>query len=83
MRTMTLTLNLIGAKIKIVESVNADLVGVEGKVVDETKNLVILEDGRKIIKEQVIFEVEKEGETFVIKGEEVQGLSYDRFKKSK
>lgn len=52
---------LIGKKIKITESKNKSLVGIKGTVVDETKNLIFVEEGkktRKIVKDQCVFDVE-------------------------
>lgn len=45
--------DLIGRNIEIVGSRNKSLVGVKGKVVDETKNLIILDNGKKILKSVV------------------------------
>ncbi len=52
---------LIGEKIKIIESKNKSLIGVEGVVIDETKNLLFIETKgkvKKIIKSQCTFDVE-------------------------
>jgi len=51
---------LIGKKIKIVESKNKSLSGIEGIVIDETRNTFTIENGvrKKIIKEQCIFEID-------------------------
>ncbi len=57
---------LIGNKIKITEAKNKSLVGIEGKVIDETKNLFIIEGKtknktkiRKIVKESIKFKILK------------------------
>jgi ribonuclease P protein subunit POP4 len=47
---------LIGRRIKIVESPNRQLVGISGKVVDETKNTLILRTkngDKRLIKKQI------------------------------
>ena len=52
---------LIGHKVKVVEAQNKSLLELEGRVVDETKNLFIIETNKgpkKIIKKQVKLKVE-------------------------
>lgn len=49
---------LIGKKIKIVESTQPDLVGLEGVVVDETFNMIFLKDRvtiKKIIRKTISY----------------------------
>ncbi len=41
---------LIGKQIEIVGSKNRSLIGIKAKVVDETKNLIILDNSKKILK---------------------------------
>ena len=51
---------LIGLSIKIVDSKNKTNIGLEGKVVDETKNLLIIKSKgkmKKILKKDVIIEI--------------------------
>ncbi len=40
--------NLIGKEIEIIESSNPQLVGAKGKVMDETKNMIIIKGKREI-----------------------------------
>lgn len=71
---------LIGKKIKIIESNNKSLVGVTGIVVDETKNMLSIErDGKelKIIKDQCVFEIDGKN----IHGREIAKRSEERIKK--
>ena len=68
---------LIGSYVKVVDSKNKTLVGLEGKVIDETKNTITLEDGKKIIKSHVIFEVDGE----IVEGKTIQKRPEDRIKK--
>ncbi len=53
---------LIGKIIKVVDSKNKSLAGVEGKVIDETKNTIKIigekNKGKKLIKAQVKIEVD-------------------------
>jgi ribonuclease P protein subunit POP4 len=49
---------LIGLKVKIAGSTNKAMIGTEGKVVDETRNTLILEvlgKDKKFVKEQCVF----------------------------
>lgn len=41
---------LIGKKIEVIDSKNKSLIGIIGEVVDETKNLIILYNGKKLLK---------------------------------
>ncbi len=55
---------LIGNKIKIVDAKNTSLKGIKGKVIDETKNLLVVETRKgikKLLKEQIKFRIENEG----------------------
>jgi ribonuclease P protein subunit POP4 len=36
---------LVGLRVKVVQSSNRELIGIEGRVVDETKKTITLEDG--------------------------------------
>lgn len=51
---------LIGKFIEVVEARNKSLIGLRGRVIDETKNLIILENGRRIQKQGVEIEVKRE-----------------------
>jgi len=71
---------LIGKKIKIIESKNKSLIGIEGYVVDETKNMLFIEsDGkiRKIVKDQCIFEIDGKR----IEGKDIAKRPEERIKK--
>jgi ribonuclease P protein subunit POP4 len=68
--------SFIGKHIRIIESTNKSLFGIEGRVVDETKNIISIEtDGnvRKIAKDQCVFEIDEkqvEGRKITKKPEE-------------
>jgi ribonuclease P protein subunit POP4 len=63
---------LIGLEVKIVESRNRFNTGKKGKVVDETRNMLVLKDDKgktdNYIKEENTFEFDQEGKKIVIKG---------------
>jgi len=39
---------LIGSIVKVVQSKNQSLIGIYGKVIDETKNTITLQNGKRI-----------------------------------
>ena len=71
---------LIGKKIKIIESNNKNSIGKAGIVVDETKNMLSFEiDGKeiKVIKDQCVFEIEGKK----ISGKDIAKKPEERIKK--
>tara|TARA_Y100000034_G_C6702619_1_gene309960 strand:- start:429 stop:686 length:258 start_codon:yes stop_codon:yes gene_type:complete len=71
----------IGEKLKVINSENKDLVGVSGKVIDESRNMFVLDNGKRLIKDQCEFEVEFEDKVFHVKGKLLVGRPEDRLKK--
>jgi ribonuclease P protein subunit POP4 len=76
----------IGLKAKVVKNSNPDVVGIMGKVVDETRNTftISLNDGEKkvVIKDTAVFEFVMPDETVVeMDGKVVMGRPEDRLKK--
>jgi ribonuclease P protein subunit POP4 len=76
----------IGLKAKVVKSSNLDMMGITGKVVDETRNTFIISnnDGEKkvIIKDTAVFEfVIADGTVVEIDGKVIMGRPEDRIKK--
>jgi len=45
---MNIKVGLIGTIVKVVQSKNQSLIGIHGKVIDETKNTITLQNGKKI-----------------------------------
>ena len=70
---------LIGETIEVVGSTNKSLVGFKGKVVDETKNMIIIknEKMKKIMKNQVTIKLNGN----LIDGKLLVGRPEDRLKK--
>lgn len=68
---------LIGSKIEIIGSKNKTLEGVKGKIVDETKNTITLDNGKKILKSHVTLKINGE----VVDGKDIQKRPEDRIKK--
>ncbi|MGM5483885.1 MAG: ribonuclease P component 1 family protein [Nanobdellota archaeon] len=56
--------DLIGKEVRITESSNKTLEGLEGKVCDETKNSLVIEDKqgkmKKVLKNICVFEIDGE-----------------------
>lgn len=76
---------LVGLSVRIVESTNPENVGAEGRVVDETRNTLIIEThkGRKsFVKEQCAFSFElPSGESVRVDGRVLIARPEDRIKK--
>ena len=75
---------LIGLEVEIVESRNRFNTGKKGKVVDETRNMLVLKDDKgktdNYIKEENTFEFDQEGKKIVIKGLLLMKRPEDRIK---
>jgi ribonuclease P protein subunit POP4 len=76
----------IGLEAKVVKNSNPDVVGIMGKVVDETRNTftISLNDGEKkvVIKDTAVFEfVMPDGTVVEMDGKVVMGRPEDRLKK--
>jgi len=75
------SMNLIGKSIEITKSKNKSLIGVKGKVIDETKNMIILDNQKKLIKSQSTFKIKIKNNTYEINGKVLQTRPEDRIKK--
>lgn len=75
---------LIGLDIKIVRSKNKDLLGLKGRIIDETKNMLIIQSNnqiKKIIKDQITLELKMNNKLMQIDGKLLVGRSEERIKK--
>lgn len=70
---------LIGLNCRIVRASNPEIIGVEGKVVDESKNMIVIENSKKrmIPKKDAFFEFKLE-ENIIIDGRRLLGRPEDR-----
>jgi len=71
---------LIGEKARIISASNKTLIGVEGKIIDETKKTISIETEKKVkkvLKKDVKLSINKK----VIEGEELIGKQEERLKK--
>ena len=77
-------IELIGKILEVIDANNPSLIGIKGKVIDETKNMLTVEtnnETKKLVKKQVTIKTNIEGKTIIIKGEVLQGRPEERLKK--
>ena len=76
---------LIGLKAKVAESTNRDSVGISGKVIDETRNTLVIRQNNsdKVIpKETTVFQFTlSDGSVVEVEGNAIIGRPEDRVKK--
>ncbi len=76
---------LIGLEIEVVEAKNKLLIGIKGKIIDERKNILIIENSegkiKKLIKEQIKFKTKIGGKTIIVDGKAIVGRPEERIKK--
>ncbi len=70
---------LIGLKCKVVRASNPQIVGIKGKVIDETKNMLVIENDKRtmIPKRDATFQFEL-GEAVTVDGKHLLGRPEDR-----
>ena len=76
---------LVGLSAEVVNSSDRAQIGIKGKVVKETKNLLFLDDNneaKRIVKKISTFKFSKDGKSFVVNGEEINFRSYERTEKA-
>lgn len=76
---------LIGLECKVIASPNKYNIGIKGRIIDETKNLLFIETKRgikKIPKKGSIFRLKLEKEVVEILGDDILARPEDRIKKS-
>ncbi len=79
-----LTHEFIGSIMKVIESKNPTLLGLEGKIIDETQNTITIKtknSTKKILKNQVKMKIETGNKSFIIIGKDLVGRPQDRIKK--
>jgi ribonuclease P protein subunit POP4 len=68
---------LIGKNAEVVNSLNLSLIGLNGKIIDETKNLIVFEQGKIVSKNVVHINVENK---YFLNGALLVGKPEDRLK---
>jgi ribonuclease P protein subunit POP4 len=75
----------IGLSVKIVDATDRYMIGIEGRIVDETKNMVVIEINdnveKKVPKKGTVFEFTVNGEKIRLKGSECMFRPEDRVKR--
>lgn len=74
---------LIGRTVEIIGSANKANVGLTGRIIDETKNLVFIDTSRgikKVLKKGNVFQIHYLGEKVRVKGELLLGDPAERIK---
>lgn len=77
-------IEFIGKELEVIKADNPSLIGIKGKVIDETKNMLIIEtnnETKKLVKKQVTIKVKIKEKEIIIKGEILQGRPEERLKK--
>lgn len=75
---------MIGLPIKVVSASNPSLVGIEGVIVDETKNTFTVETSKgekRLLKNQITFKTTIQGRAVIIEGGCLTKRPEDRMKK--
>lgn len=72
---------LIGTTIEVVDAQNKSLIGIKGKIIDETRNMLILDGGKRIIKDKVRLKMKIDNKNIEIDGRILVGRPEDRIKK--
>jgi|YNPNPStandDraft_1061719.scaffolds.fasta_scaffold260708_2 ribonuclease P protein subunit POP4 len=76
---------LIGLKVRVLDACNKSLIGIEGKVIDETKNMLIIEVNMHLTKRvqkkgtRFMFEL-PDGTKVAVDGNKLSGRPYERIK---
>ncbi len=75
---------LIGLEVDVVKAKNPSLIGIKGKIIDETRNTITIKQKqkmKKILKEQAIFNFKVGNKTIQVDGKLLVGRPEDRLKK--
>jgi len=78
-----LKIGLIGTQIEVVKAENKGLVGLKGKVIDESKNMIKIESHGKektLAKEQVVLHIYKDNRVYEVPGKMLVGRVEERIK---
>lgn len=74
---------LIGTTATIVHATNAHQHGFQGKIIDETRNLLIFEQNKKFHKKSITIRIQNDQKTQEIDGSALLGRPEDRLKKTR
>jgi len=71
---------LIGLEAEVTDSKNKDNIGIKGKIKDETKNTVIIEN-KKLLKNNITLKIKIKNQTIIVPGTEILGRPKERITK--
>lgn len=75
---------LIGLGVEVVKATNPSLLGIRGKIVDETRNTLVIARGKRlktVFKDQVTLNIMVKGKTIQINGKLLVNRPEDRVKR--
>ena len=75
---------LIGLETEVIEAKNKALVGIKGRIVDETKftfSIETVKGIKKVLKSQATFKLPYKGEKLAVEGKLLIGRPYERLRK--
>ena len=76
----TIKSELIGREVRVINSRNEALIGIQGRVIDETRNTLVIETSngvKKVLKNEVTLKIDE----ITFKGSDLIGKFTDRIKK--
>lgn len=79
-----LKFELIGLEVEVIDAKNKSLIGIKGKIVDETKNTFVIETNgkeRNLLKDQVTLIIDFKKEKIRVEGKLFLGRPEERIKK--
>lgn len=77
---------IIGKKVKVTHAKNNSLNGIEGIIVDETRNTITVDTpngGKKLLKSQVVLKMVSKGNVYELDGRLLLNRPEDRIKKTR
>ncbi|HLD02903.1 MAG TPA: ribonuclease P protein subunit [Candidatus Nanoarchaeia archaeon] len=75
---------LIGSDAEVIRASNKSLEGLKGRIIDETKNTLVLETNdktRRILKKNITMKIKMKKQTIQVEGNLLVGRPEDRLKK--
>ena len=75
---------LIGLEAEVINAKNKDLIGIKGRIIDETKYTLVLDTDKgikKVLKAQATFKLPYKGKNLAVEGKLLIGRPYERLRK--
>ncbi len=76
---------LIGLDVEVKRSSDSEQQGIKGKVVDETKNTLLVDTGKgikRVVKKISVFKFRQGKKSFIVDGEEINFRAFERIEKA-